>query len=56
MAAPKEIWQNIGESFVQQYYAEFDTTNRMGLGNLYVSWSTIYNVHVYLLLFEVHLI
>ncbi|XP_075995445.1 nuclear transport factor 2-like [Genypterus blacodes] len=35
MAAPKEIWQNIGESFVQQYYAEFDTTNRTGLGNLY---------------------
>ncbi|KAM9838794.1 nuclear transport factor 2-like [Aulostomus maculatus] len=35
MACEKEIWQKIGESFVQTYYAQFDNTNRMELGNLY---------------------
>ena len=37
MACHKEIWQNIGEGFVQEYYCRFDNTNRMELGNLYVS-------------------
>uniref|UniRef100_A0A3P8ST15 Nuclear transport factor 2, like n=1 Tax=Amphiprion percula TaxID=161767 RepID=A0A3P8ST15_AMPPE len=35
MACEKEIWQKIGEGFVQEYYNQFDNTNRMGLGNLY---------------------
>ncbi|XP_036950076.1 nuclear transport factor 2-like [Acanthopagrus latus] len=35
MACHKEIWQNIGEGFVQEYYCRFDNTNRMELGNLY---------------------
>ncbi|XP_068189450.1 nuclear transport factor 2-like [Antennarius striatus] len=35
MAHEKELWQRIGESFVQEYYSQFDNTNRMGLGNLY---------------------
>ncbi|KAM4550040.1 nuclear transport factor 2 [Fundulus heteroclitus] len=35
MAAEKEIWQKIGEGFVQEYYNQFDNTNRMGLANLY---------------------
>ncbi|XP_051247394.1 nuclear transport factor 2 isoform X2 [Dicentrarchus labrax] len=35
MAGEKEIWQKIGEGFVQEYYNQFDNTNRMGLGNLY---------------------
>ncbi|XP_068603098.1 nuclear transport factor 2-like [Brachionichthys hirsutus] len=33
--AQKELWQTIGESFIQEYYNQFDNTNRMGLGNLY---------------------
>lgn len=37
MACEKEIWQKIGEGFVQEYYNQFDNTNRVGLGNLYVS-------------------
>lgn len=36
MACEKEIWQKIGEGFVQEYYNQFDNTNRMALGNLYV--------------------
>ncbi|XP_071378211.1 nuclear transport factor 2-like [Centroberyx affinis] len=35
MAVQKEIWQQIGEGFVQEYYRQFDTTDRTGLGNLY---------------------
>ncbi|MEQ2231971.1 hypothetical protein ILYODFUR_006219 [Ilyodon furcidens] len=35
MAGEKEIWQKIGEGFVQEYYNQFDNTNRMGLANLY---------------------
>ncbi|KAM9340500.1 nuclear transport factor 2-like [Symphorus nematophorus] len=35
MACEKEIWQKIGEGFVQEYYNQFDNTNRMGLINLY---------------------
>ncbi|KAF3833922.1 hypothetical protein F7725_025126 [Dissostichus mawsoni] len=35
MACEKEIWQKIGEGFVQEYYNQFDNTNRTGLGNLY---------------------
>ncbi|KAG7235585.1 hypothetical protein INR49_002509 [Caranx melampygus] len=35
MACEKEIWQKIGEGFVQEYYNQFDNTNRMALGNLY---------------------
>ncbi|XP_005797441.1 nuclear transport factor 2-like [Xiphophorus maculatus] len=35
MAGNKEIWQKIGESFVQEYYNQFDNTNRMALANLY---------------------
>lgn len=31
------IWETIGRGFVQEYYNQFDNTNRMGLGNLYVS-------------------
>lgn len=42
MACEKEIWQKIGEGFVQEYYNQFDNTNRMALGNLYVSWFTIH--------------
>lgn len=37
MAGEKEIWEKIGEGFVQEYYHQFDNTNRMGLGYLYVS-------------------
>lgn len=37
MANEKEIWQTIGEGFVQEYYNQFDNSNRSGLGNLYVS-------------------
>lgn len=37
MAAEKEIWQKIGEGFVQEYYNQFDNTNRTTLGDLYVS-------------------
>uniref|UniRef100_A0AAQ4RXQ2 NTF2 domain-containing protein n=1 Tax=Gasterosteus aculeatus aculeatus TaxID=481459 RepID=A0AAQ4RXQ2_GASAC len=35
MAAEKEIWQKIGEGFVQEYYNQFDNTNRTTLGDLY---------------------
>ncbi|CAK6949301.1 hypothetical protein INR49_002509 [Scomber scombrus] len=35
MACEKEIWQKIGEGFVQEYYNQFDNTNRVALGNLY---------------------
>ncbi|KAM3858492.1 nuclear transport factor 2-like [Diretmus argenteus] len=35
MAVQKELWQQIGEGFVQEYYRQFDTTDRTGLGNLY---------------------
>ncbi|XP_010728766.1 nuclear transport factor 2-like [Larimichthys crocea] len=35
MANEKEIWQTIGEGFVQEYYNQFDNSNRSGLGNLY---------------------
>ena len=35
MACEKELWQKIGESFVLEYYNQFDNTNRMDLGNLY---------------------
>ncbi|XP_068431699.1 nuclear transport factor 2-like [Clinocottus analis] len=35
MACAKEIWQTIGEGFVQEYYRQFDTTNRTSLGDLY---------------------
>ncbi|CAN9503941.1 unnamed protein product [Ophioblennius macclurei] len=35
MAEQKEIWQKLGESFVQEYYNQFDNTNRLGLSNLY---------------------
>ncbi|XP_041811467.1 nuclear transport factor 2-like isoform X2 [Chelmon rostratus] len=35
MAGEKEIWEKIGEGFVQEYYHQFDNTNRMGLGYLY---------------------
>lgn len=44
MACEKEIWQKIGEGFVQEYYNQFDNTNRMGLGNLYVSFPDVYSV------------
>lgn len=40
MACNKEIWQKIGEGFVQEYYNQFDNTNRMGLAHLYVSFAT----------------
>ncbi|XP_030002721.1 nuclear transport factor 2-like [Sphaeramia orbicularis] len=35
MAGEKEIWQRIGEGFIQEYYNQFDNTNRMQLGLLY---------------------
>ncbi|KAM4630788.1 nuclear transport factor 2-like [Polymixia lowei] len=35
MAGQKEIWQQIGEGFVEEYYRRFDTTDRTGLGELY---------------------
>ncbi|XP_054461416.1 nuclear transport factor 2-like [Anoplopoma fimbria] len=35
MACEKEIWQKIGEGFVQEYYNQFDNTNRTTLGDLY---------------------
>lgn len=35
--AEKEIWQKIGEGFVQAYYEQFDNTDRSTLGLLYVS-------------------
>lgn len=35
--AEKQIWQKIGESFIQEYYNQFDNTNRMDIANLYVS-------------------
>lgn len=44
MACEKEIWQKIGEGFVQEYYNQFDNSNRMGLGNLYVSFPDVYSV------------
>ncbi|XP_060948806.1 nuclear transport factor 2-like [Limanda limanda] len=37
MASETELWQRIGEGFVQVYYTQFDTTNRMLLGDLYSS-------------------
>lgn len=42
MACEKEIWQKIGEGFVQEYYNQFDNTDRMRLGNLYVSFFVLY--------------
>ncbi|XP_020563016.1 nuclear transport factor 2 [Oryzias latipes] len=33
--AEKQIWQKIGESFIQEYYNQFDNTNRMDIANLY---------------------
>ncbi|KAM9384161.1 nuclear transport factor 2-like [Pholidichthys leucotaenia] len=35
MAGQKQVWQLLGEGFIQEYYNQFDNTNRMGLGNLY---------------------
>ncbi|XP_047460320.1 nuclear transport factor 2-like [Mugil cephalus] len=35
MAGGKEVWRTIGEGFVQQYYNQFDNTNRMEICNLY---------------------
>ncbi|KAF6737783.1 Nuclear transport factor 2 [Oryzias melastigma] len=33
--AEKQIWQKIGEGFIQEYYNQFDNTNRMEIANLY---------------------
>lgn len=49
MACEKEIWQKIGEGFVQEYYNQFDNTNRMGLGNLYVR---LFSVHLIIACFD----
>ncbi|XP_034016428.1 nuclear transport factor 2-like [Thalassophryne amazonica] len=35
MATVKQIWQDIGEGFVQAYYNQFDNTDRTSLGNLF---------------------
>ncbi len=51
MACEKEIWQKIGEGFVQAYYNQFDNTNRMELGNLYVS---LLSVHLIISCFDEH--
>ena len=45
MACNKEVWQDIGEGFVQEYYSRFDNTNRMELGNLYVSMFILFNYY-----------
>ncbi|XP_035476261.1 nuclear transport factor 2 [Scophthalmus maximus] len=37
MACEKEIWQRIGEGFVQVYYTQFDSGNRLSLGELYAT-------------------
>lgn len=39
--AEKQIWQKIGEGFIQEYYNQFDNTNRMEIANLYVSISIL---------------
>lgn len=50
MASPKEIWQTIGESFVQEYYRQFDTTTRTTLGDLYVRF--FFSFHLMIAYFD----